>query len=266
MHQSPTQACALQVSSAQLLPVLPPASCLSRYRVQQLPVVLVASSTCQAQHPQLQSTAAALNCQLTTSWPPPAAGGDEQEGGGVQAYCVVAPSGELLTPAVLRALTTTAAAAEGCSRLVTPAWLEAVSACRAWPGELPAPNQQPEHSPASFVLPGQQQQHGADAGLDEQQQQQLVQLSSWSGPGPQLLSGFMLVFGKGCQVRGGVGGGLGTGGDREWRQLGATFRSVVCVVSPLINLGVKRCRGSAGLLFICWGSGRDILAKPYGFV
>lgn len=148
---------------------------LSRFRVQQLPVVLVASDSCQVSNPQIQQQAAALNCQLHSTWPAAAAVAQE-------AYCIVQPD-EVLSPPVLRALT------DGIP-IVTAAWLEAVAAKRAWAGELPSVEQ---HMPDRLLLPAQQQQQQDGA------PEQLV-LSGWTAADQDLLAGYMLVFERGCQV------------------------------------------------------------------
>lgn len=152
-----------------------------RYLVQQSAVVLVASEACQAQHPQLQQQAAACNAQLVTTWPRAAAAG---AAAGQQAYCVIHPTEELLTPSILRALT------EG-EHVVTPAWVEAVAERKAWAEELPPADQ---HRPERVLLPAQQQE-----GSDEAAQEQLL-LSEWTAAEPTLLSSFMLLFEHGCQV------------------------------------------------------------------
>lgn len=151
-----------------------------RYLVQQSPVFLVASETCQAQHPQPQQQAAACNMQLVVTWPRAAAAA----AAGQQAYCVMHPTGELLTPSILRALT------EG-EHVVTPAWIEAVSGQKAWAGELPSVDQ---HRPEHVLLPA-QQEDGSEGALHEQ-----LLLSEWTAAEPTLLSGYMLLFGHGCQV------------------------------------------------------------------
>jgi hypothetical protein len=137
-------------------------------------VVLVASDGGQASNHQLQQQAAALNCQLHSTWPAAAAAAQE-------AYCIVQPD-EVLSPSVLRALT------DGCP-LVTAAWLEAVAAKRAWAGKLPSVEQ---HLPKRLLLPAQQKQQDGDL-------QQLV-LSDWTAAGEDLLAGYLLVFDGGCQV------------------------------------------------------------------
>lgn len=148
--------------------------------------MLVASRSCQQQHPGLQQQAAALNAQLYRSWQ--AAQSQEALAAADQAYCIARPE-ELVNPSVLYALVTG-------RTLITASWVEAASQRKAWLGELPAVA---EHTLQRMKLPPQQKGQ-LQVGGSKNARQSHLELSEWKAPSPDVLLGYVLVFEQGCQV------------------------------------------------------------------
>lgn len=140
--------------------------------MQQRTTALFASSSCIAQHPQLQQHADVLGAELVSSWQAACAAHT--------AVCIVQEQ-ETLSAGLLAALTQH-------KPVALPAWAAAAAGRRVWVGSLPSAEQ---YGPASLQLPP-ECQHG-DA-------PQLLSLTSWAAPSSDLLSNFTLLIQHNCQV------------------------------------------------------------------
>lgn len=205
--------------------------------MQQLAASLVASSSCQAQQPQLQQQAAALNMQLSSSWQHTAVAGlgtgidapNDQAAAAVRhAFCVVQEDEEL-SPPVLLALSVG-------RPLVTPAWVEAATTRKAWVEELPPVGQ---HRPGRLMVPA-----GVQPG-PEGQGPSWLNLADWQGASPGLLSAFLLVFDQRDTVRVGLGCRVPTG--LGW-----------------VGVGQGYCCGQSGFLPFSDAVGPPRLYKGFG--
>lgn len=133
-----------------------------RYKLQQVALNLCATATTAAD-PQLAAAAAACNAHLIESC-----------SNGQATHCIAA-DGSNLAAAALYSLVSRQVT------LVTPGWITAVAAGKAYANQLP--DTEP-YTPQQLKLPI----------LQDQQQQQVLNCSQWQRPSDELLAKYLLMF------------------------------------------------------------------------